>query len=95
MTGDMADYTLDAVEDFEAARLAWRTGHMGLQSAIDQGVLDEHGYEFTPSAGKSITCRCCKIGGMHWEKYKGKWRLFDKDGLHICKVNPLQERGVL
>lgn len=44
----------------------------------------------------SVTCRCCKKGGLTWSKHLGKWRLFNRDPrtlnpttLHQCPVNPL------
>jgi hypothetical protein len=46
--GDMADEALNGVEDEEAARLAFRTGRMSTQEALDRGIIDELGYEPNP-----------------------------------------------
>jgi len=96
--GDMADYFLEEVEDFECRRLDYKSGRISDEEAYDRGIIDEMGYEYIPgvSTGKagsldnqSKTCRSCGTARLHWGKHKGKWRLFDLHGLHQCKVNPL------
>lgn len=89
--GEMADYTLDQVEDFEERRMLFRTGGISIYEAYDEGIVDELGFEPLPSTGsqKVVTCRCCGVSGLFWKKVEAKWRLFNEQGLHNCKVNPL------
>jgi hypothetical protein len=43
--GEMADYTLEEVEDNEEARLDYHLGIIDDQEAYDRGIIDELGYE--------------------------------------------------
>jgi hypothetical protein len=53
-----------------------------------------HGYEMFENCSyiptvrpKVIVCKHCKESGFHWKQlHDGKWRLFDKYGIHSCKV---------
>ena len=87
--GDMADFALDQVEYYEDRRHAYRIGEISDAEAYEEGILDELGYEIG-SGQRSITCYCCQQSGLHWEKLKGKWRLFDGNSLHNCPVKPLK-----
>lgn len=89
--GEMADLFLESVWDDEFARQDYLGGAMDIEEAYDRGIVDEFGC-FVTAQVQSITCRCCNTSGLHWEKKKGKWRLFDANGLHNCPVNPLEER---
>lgn len=42
-----------------------------------------------------ITCRRCKVDGLHWERHRVSnrgprpWRLFNDEGeLHVCQKEP-------
>ncbi len=41
--GDMAEYTLQQVFEFEELRKKFLSGEMDIHDAIDCGVCDEHG----------------------------------------------------
>ena len=43
--GEMADYTLEEMEDEEEARLDFHLGIMDEQEVYDRGIIDELGYE--------------------------------------------------
>jgi aspartyl/asparaginyl-tRNA synthetase len=43
--GEMADYTLDEVMDYEDDMLNYLIGKMDNQEAYDKGIIDELGYE--------------------------------------------------
>jgi len=35
--------------------------------------------------GKTITCKRCKVGGLHWQETDKGFRLFDEDkAMHDC-----------
>ena len=91
--GEMADDFLDDVMEMEDRRLDYHGGKISQEEAYDLGIVDEMGFEYSPfqhiSADGKI-CRCCGKPGLHWDTHQGKWRLFDKSGLHHCPVNPLQ-----
>lgn len=38
-----------------------------------------------------VTCRYCGTKNLTWGMVDGKWRLFNKKGIHKCKVVPLPE----
>jgi len=104
--GDMADYALEmlAYDDYLQLRLAELRDH-GIQLADWEWefLYDYDGTEFPKvfsglQVPKTLdwrtqpkTCRCCGQGGLRWDQLCGKWRLFDKHGLHQCPVNPLVE----
>lgn len=90
--GEMADYFLEQVEADEWARQDYYDGRISTDEAHDRGLIDEFGCVITAGRKASVTCRCCETSGLHWEKKKGKWRLFDANGLHNCPTNPLRER---
>jgi len=43
--GEMADYALEEVEDYEEELLRFRTGKMTIAEAIEKGIVDESGEE--------------------------------------------------
>ncbi len=89
--GEFADLCIqEALDDLEAVS-DFHTGNMTIQEAYERGIIDELGYEPNAYTGKSITCRCCGKKGLHWQKLKEKWRLFEENKLHGCPVNPLQK----
>jgi hypothetical protein len=92
---DGADMALEDVMDDEDARLDYRRGDMSDIEAYNRGIIDELGYEITGIGPKPITCRCCGVSGLHWSESKsGKWRLFDDNGIHNCKANPLKKEAI-
>lgn len=40
---------------------------------------------------KPVTCKCCGREGLSWKEVKGKWRMFNGPGMHMCPVKPLPE----
>ena len=91
--GEMADFALGEVFDFDEDVQRYRSGQMSDQDAYESGIIDEMGYE--PSArtagGKLKTCKYCGQTGLNWKKLNGKWRLHKGLLLHHCPVNPLKE----
>lgn len=87
--GDGADMALEAMEDFEDLRLSHKMGQMTDAEAYEHGIINELG-GIIGTEGKIIKCRCCGEVGLHWEKIEDKWRLFNNEGLHDCKANPLK-----
>lgn len=89
--GDMADEFLNDVMDDEELTLDYMFGDINTSDAVDRGILDELGA--LPTSGRSMpkTCRCCGTTGLTWGRYRGKWRLFNKQGVHRCPTNPLKE----
>jgi len=85
--GDMADFTLDTVMDFEESVLDYRMGHMGIETAIEKGIIDYQGYEFSAKAPSTHKCRYCGKGGLEWGETENGWRLFDQGILHNCVGN--------
>lgn len=85
----MADYYLElgAIEDEETQK--YRAHKISHEEAYDMGIIDEFGAEYQSYA--SITCHYCGANNLEWNKYKGKWRLFEGGSLHDCPVNPLKE----
>ena len=62
-----------------------------LDLAFDDMLDEEEDGDGPPVSWK--TCRCCKVGGLHWETYNGKWRLFDESRkLHMCSKVKLNDK---
>lgn len=89
--GDMADYVLQQIELYEEHYFDWVVGSMSNEDAMDCGILDENGILVKGTTKKKKTCRYCNEAGLHWENYKGSWRLFSSKGIHNCPINPLKE----
>ena len=92
----MADMAIEAMEHEEELRFSFRHGLISELEAYEAGLINELGYEIGPSLGARVVskeCKYCGQKGLHWETHKEKWRLFDKEGLHICPVNPLKEKA--
>jgi hypothetical protein len=68
--------------------MAYRTGSLSFDEAFNLGIVDEWGSDSNQTMNLK-TCRCCGTEGLHWAQQEGKWRLFDDNGMHKCKVNPL------
>ena len=83
--GDGADFALDAMED-DALMLL--DTNLSPSDFFERGLYNEFG-GLIGSEKRKVTCRCCKQSGLLWKNHHGKWRLFDKKGLHQCPVNPL------
>lgn len=49
--GEMADYSLEEVDDEEEARLDWLLGSMSFEEALDRGIIDEQGNYLGSSGG--------------------------------------------
>jgi len=93
--GDMADYAIDMALDQMARTEGYRSGNMSIEEAIDAGIVDEQGHEMSPYSGTitTRTCRCCGKERLRWVLMEGKWRLYEGERLHDCKVNPLRKDG--
>ena len=89
--GEMADYALDEVMDFEDDRLSFRTGCMTLEGAYSRGIVNELGGEIGTEGCITKICRCCGESGLQWGVHSGKWRLFNGSNLHVCPKNPLND----
>ena len=50
--GDMADDALESVYEDEDARLEYKIGNMDIGEAYDRGIVDELGYEDSPTYTK-------------------------------------------
>ena len=92
--GEMADYALEQVEEMEDLRFRYRTGDMSDDEAFELGIINEMGGYETSGHKHSIkkTCKFCHMNNLYWGLSNNKWRLFEGDSVHICKVNPLIER---
>jgi hypothetical protein len=92
--GDMADFALEEVYDFEDSRSDFNRGLLPIEEAIERGVCDEQGFFIEPRSGhtriKTRTCRCCGKNGLRWYKLDGRWRLFEGESIHNCPSNPLE-----
>jgi hypothetical protein len=89
--GDMAEFALEHIERDDELRADYRAGRLTPQAAYDHGLIDERGYEISPTI-RPKTCRCCGAGQLHWRKAGAKWRLFDEKGeFHKCPKVPLRE----
>lgn len=76
--GEMADFFLGEVEEYEELRFQYRSGEIPLGEAYDLGIIDERGYETGPSTGRSKQTRCkhCGTTQVKWNKFPdGTWRL--------------------
>lgn len=84
--GDMADYFLDEVLDWEEAYFDY------LHSGRSEEEASFHLGDAIPRSPSLRACRCCGEEGLRWGKVEGKWRLFRGAKLHNCPVNPLKEK---
>lgn len=87
VSGEMADYALEQVEEMEALRSQWRAGKMSAADAYDEGILDENGYEAMASTGSNPfkVCRYCGCKNLHWKQTDLGWRLADcQELIHSC-----------
>ena len=87
--GEMADFALNEVFDYEDWRTDYGRGLLSIEEAIDKGVIDEQGYEYSPCAKPKKTCRCCGESGLRWGKIKDRFVLMRGNDIHNCKVNPI------
>ena len=51
--GEFADYALEEVFEHEEMRAKWKAGEISIEKAIDQGVINEQGFELDPNTGGS------------------------------------------
>ena len=71
---DLMDYRGGAISDMEA---------------YDRGVIDEMGGEigntnYGSYRHRSITCKHCKLTGLHWLNTKDGWRTASNGIVHEC-----------
>lgn len=46
---------------------------------------DDEDYDYTPR--RTVECRSCGVGGLHWKDDNGAWRLFSTSGAaHVCST---------
>lgn len=82
--GDMADYALEQVFEFEELQFRYRNGKMFCYEAYDAGIIDELGYEYTPHITKTKTCRHCGAANLVWKHTQRGWRLHSGNDIHEC-----------
>lgn len=83
--GEMADFFLEDVMEFENRVLDYRAGKINNEEAYDLGIIDETGSELYSGRQRSQTCRYCKTKGLYWNQLNnGVWRLFQGSEVHSC-----------
>jgi len=84
--GEMADYCLEQIEDFEEHYYSYKNGKMSDIDALEAGIIDENGYVVgSGSQNISRTCKHCGKNNLLWGKIEGKWKLFEGKIQHECK----------
>ena len=89
--GEMADYFLEQVDEFEEAYLDFKLGKLPYDIAYDRGIIDEMGFE-ERTKGITKTCRCCGKDGLTWGNLNNKWLLFEGNVLHDCPKNKYNKK---
>ena len=87
--GEMADFALEEVEDFENARLGYRMGDVDATEAFERGIIDDLGREAIPSTGAPVICKYCGNRDLKWVENakQSTWRMCCKQTgkPHVCE----------
>ncbi len=82
--GEMADFSLEQVGDWEDLVSEYHSGNMSVHEAYEHGIVDELGFEHKASTTK--TCKFCGATNLQWKVTETGWRLFSGAGeLHECE----------
>lgn len=88
--GEMSDYALEQAENDMIELWDYRAGRMSQSEAYDRGIIDEMGYEHSPTTAFK-TCRNCNAGFLVWKQVTvddgtQRWRLAEAttQELHVC-----------